>query len=527
MGKKSVKRPKNDSLRYDANLLSRDRSTLDAFLDEAAQDFIQESRNNNQFPPVGGKVQAATTYGEFAPTKRQKPKSALLEAASQALGYSEPEVQNEDDYADSAVAALMQAAANVSGAISDAEYESGATTMVMDTPEPVRAGLTPSQVGAPKPETRPFKHTGSISLGGNPRKLRIKDRLGNCIVVPSLVSGSDILKVDSAKDAIMQWLRSFAILTMAPHAIFTTEDFIKSMAKDGIRETSGFTFLISQDLAPEYILCYNMKDTRTLSDWNKIADELCAEYDDSTIAGIMISAMIHLYKNRWAANLTSDAIESWLDDDNDRAQEYFMFDLRNDEATMMLSRNRSDTNFGILDYDEAIDSLVNGLSDYVDLRDYELPEGMEESGEDEAGYEESSAPTPTDPGYYSEETRGASNDEEPFPGFDAAQTGRVFEGAERSGAVQQTVNGSGADTGESISGASSAGEEDKEAEETESERSISADNGSGNDLQSKPEEKEEEKKAEVGNQRPEFPDQGKEAEEGEEEESMVVNVIRN
>lgn len=523
MGKKSVKRPKNDALRYDANLLSRDRSTLDAFLDEAAQDFIQENRNN-QLPPVGGKVQAATMYGEFAPTQRQKPKSALLEAASQALGY-----ETEDDYKDAAVTALMQAAANVSGAISDAEYESGATTAIMDTPEPVRQGLTPDQVGAPAPtpDKRPFKHTPSISLGGNPRKLRIKDRLGNCIVIPALVSGSDMLKVDSAKDAIMQWLRSFAILTMAPHAIFTTEDFIKRMAKDGIRETSGFTFLISQELAPEYILCYNMKDERTLADWNKIADELCEEYDDSTIAGIMISAMIHLYKNRWASNLTSDAMESWLDDDNDRAQDYFMFDMRHDESTMLLSKERNDTNFGIMDYDQAIDSLVNGLADYVDLQDYELPEGMEDSGDDADEYEGSSAPTPTDPGYYSEERAGASNDEEPFPDFDAAQTGRVFEGSERSGDVQQAYGESGGDAGERVSGASSSGEEDKEAEETEPERSVSTDNGSGNDLQSEPEEEKEEEKAEVGNQRPELPDPGKEAEEGEEEESMVVNVIRN
>ena len=515
MGKKSVKRPKNDALKYDANLLSRDRSTLDAFLDEAAQDFIQDSKN--QLPPVGGKIQAASVYGKFAPEQKQKPKSALLEAASQALGYSEPET-TEDEYADNAVSALMQAAANVSGAISDEEYESGSSVAVSaSAQEPVK------QESKAVPERKPFKHGNAVSFGGNPRKLRIKDRVGNCIVIPSLVTGTDRLKVDSAKDAVMQWLRSFAILTMAPHAIFTTEDFIKRMNQDGIRETSGFTFLIPQELAPEFVLCYNMNDNRIISDWNVVADKLCEDYDDSTIAGIMISAMVHLYKNRWAVNLSSDAIENWMDEDNATAQDHFMFDLRNDEATMLLSRNATETNLNIMDYEEAIDCMVNGLTDYVDLEDYVIPEGLGDN-DDEDGYDETAA-TPSDPGYYSEETRGASNDEEPFPDFDAAQTGRVFEGSERSSSVSETDGESGTESGESISATTSSDEEDKETKEAESGCSVSTDDGSGDDSVTAPEEKEE-KETEVGNQRPELPNQGKETEE-KDEESMVVGLICN
>ena len=173
--------------------------------------------------------------------------------------------------------------------------------------------------------------------------------------------------------------------------------------------------------------------------------------------------------------------------------------------------------------------MVIGLADYVDLQDYELPEGMEGSDEEdeEEVYEEPAAPTPVDPGYYSEETRGASNDEEPFPDFDATETRRVFEGAERGGSVKQADPGTGTDSGTGVSGSASAVKEESKAEEAKPERPVSADNRSGNDIKSeaKPEEKEEEKKAEVGNQRPELPDPGKETEEGEEE-SMVVGVIR-
>ena len=527
--KKACKRPKNDALRYDANLLSRDRNTLNAFLDEAARDFIRE--DNNQLPPMNReKVQASSAYGEFRPTKRQKPKSALLEAASQALGYSEPEYNASEESEDSTVSALMQAAADVAGV--DVMPEE---TAVMDVPEPVRQGLTPDQVGAPAPIQKPFKHRSSVSFGGTPRKLRIKDHLGDCIVIPSLVSGSDSLKIDNPKEAIMQWLRPFAILTMAPHAIFDTEDFIKRMSKEGVKCPSGFTFLVSQELAPEYILCYNMNDENSISDWSAIADKIVEDYDAASVAGIMISAMIHLYKNRWAAGMTSDVMSSWLDDDNDKAQDHFVFDLTHDEHTMLASQEAKEPDFGILEYDYAIECMVNGLADYVDLQDYDLPEGMEgASDDDDEDYneeeyeEETSIPTPVDPGYYSEESAGVSNDEEPFRDFDASETRQVFGDHKRVGDEWKTQSGSGAEAHRRVSADSSDNEEVKEAEETESRRSVPAVNGSGDDSNTKPEEEKEEKKEnEVGSQRPSLPKQGNPKEEEKEEESMVVGLICN